>query len=225
MNALKIGNVVRVENSRVQVLITVKDLNILHDDRTYRIGQLGSYLTIPMDNKTLIGFVMGTGRQEVTVVDVEPQLMMDVQLVGEIHAGKFCRGVTEYPIVGDDVWVAIRKDFESIFGSFDQLLAGSKHPQSFTLGRFALNTEFEVKVLGSELFSKHVAVLGSSGSGKSCTTAKILQEVLDLNQSQVVLFDMHGEYRSAFCDDQGQMNANVTYLGTDDLVLPYWLQV
>ncbi|MEK7756435.1 MAG: DUF87 domain-containing protein, partial [Planctomycetota bacterium] len=34
---------------------------------------------------------------------------------------------------------------------------------------------------------------------------------------------MHGEYRSAFCDDQGQMNANVTHLGTDDLVLPYWL--
>lgn len=223
MNALKIGNVVRVENGRVQVLITVKDLNFLHEERTYRIGQLGSYVTIPMDNRTLIGFVMGTGRQEVTVVDVEPQLFMDVQLVGEIQAGRFCRGVNEYPIVGDDVWVAIRKDFESIFGSFDQLLAGSKHPRSITLGKFALNTEFEVKVLGSELFSKHVAVLGNSGSGKSCTTAKIVQEVLDLNQSQVVLFDMHGEYRSAFCDEQGQMNANVTYLGTDDLVLPYWL--
>jgi len=223
MNALKIGNVIRVENGRVQVLITVKDLNFLHEDRTYRIGQLGSYVTIPMDNRTLIGFVMGTGRQDVTVVDVEPQLLMDVQLVGEIQAGRFCRGVTEYPIVGDDVWVAIRNDFESIFGSFDQLLAGSKHPRSFALGRFALNSEFEVKVLGSELFSKHVAVLGNSGSGKSCTTAKIVQEVLDLNQSQVVLFDMHGEYRAAFSDDQGQMNANVTYLGTDDLVLPYWL--
>jgi len=223
MNALKIGNVIRVENGRVQVLITAKDLNFLHEERTHRIGQLGSYVTIPMDNRTLIGFVMGTGRQDVSVVDVEPQLHMDVQLVGEIQAGRFCRGVTEYPIVGDDVWVAIQKDFESIFGSFDQLLAGSKHPQSFTLGRFALNTEFEVKVLGSELFAKHVAVLGSSGSGKSCTTAKILQEVLDLNQSQVVLFDMHGEYRSAFCDDQGQMNANVTYLGTEELVLPYWL--
>jgi len=72
MNALKIGNVIRVENGRVQVLITVKDLNFLHEDRTYRIGQLGSYVTIPMDNRTLIGFVMGTGRQDVSVVDVEP---------------------------------------------------------------------------------------------------------------------------------------------------------
>lgn len=223
MDSLKIGNIVRVENGRVQVAITMKDLNLRHDERTYRIGQLGSYVSIPMNAKTLIGFVISTGRQEVAVADVEPSLLMDVQLVGEIQAGRFRRGVNEYPIVGDDVCMAIQKDFGSIFNSFDLLLSGSKHPQSFTLGRFALNAEFEVKVLGTELFAKHVAVLGNSGSGKSCTTAKVLQEVLRLNQSQVVLFDMHGEYRTAFSDDQGRMNESVTYLGVDDLVLPYWL--
>ena len=52
---------------------------------------------------------------------------------------------------------------------------------------------------------------------------RILQEVLDFGQSQAVLFDMHGEYRKAFSDEDGQLNANVTYLGVDDLVLPYWL--
>lgn len=223
MDPLKIGNVIRVESGRIQVVITAPNLNIEHGDQTYRIGQLGSYVTIPMDDRTLVGFVTGMGRQEVAVVDVEPQLIMNVQLIGEMRAGRFVRGVHEYPIVGDDVWVAARKDFETIFGSFDQLLSGSKHPQSFTLGKFALNTDFEVKILGSEFFAKHLGVVGNSGSGKSCTTAKILQEVLDLNQAQVVLFDLHGEYRSAFCDEQGQMNANVTYLGIDDLVLPYWL--
>lgn len=223
MNPLKIGNVIRVDSGCIEVLITVNDLDVVHEDQTYRVGQLGSYVTIPMDTRTLVGFVVSTGRQEVTVVDVEPQLLMKVQLLGEIQAGRFVRGVNEYPIVGDDVWVAVRNDFESIFGSFDQLLAGSKHPQSFTLGQFALNPDFEVKVLGTELLAKHVSLLGNSGSGKSCTTAKILQEILDLNQSQVVLFDMHGEYRSAFSDDDGQINANVTYLGVDDLILPYWL--
>jgi len=223
MNPLKIGNVIRVESDHIEVLITVKDLNLQHEDQSYRVGQLGSYVTIPMDNRTLVGFVTGSGRQELTVVDVEPQLIMRIQLLGEIHAGRFIRGVNEYPIVGDDVWVAVKGDFESIFGSFDQLLAGSKHPQSFTLGNFALNQEFEVKVLGTELFAKHLGVLGNSGSGKSCTTTRILQEVLDLQQSQVVLFDMHGEYKTAFSDEHGQLNANVTYLGVDDLVLPYWL--
>lgn len=223
MNALKIGNVTRIDSGEVQVVITAKDLNLLHEERTYRVGQIGSYVTIPMDTRTLVGFVTGFGRQEITVVDVEPQLIMHIQLLGEIQGGRFVRGVNEYPIIGDDVWVAVRKDFETIFGSFDQLLSGSKHPQSFTLGKFAYNPEFEVKVLGTELLSKHVGIVGNSGSGKSCTTAKVLQEILDLPQSQVVLFDMHGEYRRAFSDDDGQLNANITYLGVDDLVLPYWL--
>ncbi len=223
MNSLKIGNVVRITSGRLDVVVTALDLNLVHDDRTYRIGQLGSYVTIPMDTRTIVGFVMGLGRQEVTTADVEPQLIMQVQLLGEIKACQFQRGVNEYPIVGDDVWVAVQGDFEAIFGSMDQLLSGTKHPQSFSIGRFALNPEFEVKVLGTEMFAKHVAVLGNSGSGKSCTTAKILQEVLDLQEAQVVMFDMHGEYKAAFCDEDDQLNANANYFSAKDLVLPYWL--
>ena len=172
MNPLKIGNVVSVASGRVDVVLTARDLNLLHEDRTYRVGQIGSYVTIPMDDRTLVGFVTAVGRQEITVVDVEPQLIMQVQLLGELKAGRFTRGVNEYPIIGDDVWVAVHDDFEKIFGTLDQILSGSKHPESFTLGRFALNTEFEVKVLGTEMFSKHVAILGNSGSGKSCTRAR-----------------------------------------------------
>ena len=223
MNPLKIGNVVRVENGRVEVVITISDLDLTHDGQRFRVGQLASYVTIPMDSRTLVGLVTSTGRQETLSIDVEPQIFMQIQLLGEIRDGKFTRGVNEYPIVGDDVWVAARDDFETIFGSFDQLLAGSKHPQSFALGKFAYNTDFEVKVLGSPFLAKHVAILGNSGSGKSCTTTRILQEMLDLSESQVVLFDMHGEYRAAFSDEDGQINANVTYLGADDLVVPYWL--
>lgn len=223
MNPLQIGNVVSVKSGAVEVLITATELNLVYEDRLYRVGQLGSYVTIPMDERTLVGFVTGTGRQDGMAADVEPQLLMSVQLLGEIRDGRFTRGVNDYPIVGDEVWVAVRNDFETIFGSFDQLLAGSETPKSFSLGQFAYNPDFDVKILGSEFFAKHVAVLGNSGSGKSCTTTKILQEILDLNQSQVVLFDMHGEYRAAFCDDEGQLNANVTYLGVNDLVVPYWL--
>jgi len=223
MNPLKIGNVVRVQSGRVDVVITARDLNLLYEDRTYRVGQLGSYVTIPMDERTIVGFVVAAGRQETSGADVEPELIMNIQLLGEIQAGSFVRGVNEYPIIGDDVWVAVRSDFEAIFGSFDQLLSGSKHPRSFTLGKFAMNPDFEVKILGTEMFAKHVALLGNSGSGKSCTTTRILQEILDLNQAQVVMFDMHGEYRTAFSDEDGQINANVTYLDVDDLILPYWL--
>ena len=99
MNPLKIGNVIRVESGCIEVLITAKDLDLVYEDRAYRVGQLGSHVTIPMDDRTLVGFVTSTGRQEVAVVDVEPELILRVQLVGEIQAGRFVRGVHEYPIL------------------------------------------------------------------------------------------------------------------------------
>lgn len=222
MRSLKIGNVIRVQAGNLDVLLTVRDLDLEHDGRNYRVGQLGSYVTMPLDDRTLVGFVTACGRQE-TAADVEPEIIVNVQLLGEIKAGRFTRGVNEPPIVGDDVWVAVQDDFEAIFGSFDQLLAGAKHPKSFTLGKFAMNRDFDVKVLGSEFLNKHAAIVGNSGSGKSCTTAKILQEILHLPQAQIVMFDMHGEYRAAFSDEQGNIDPNVTYLGSEDLVLPYWL--
>ncbi|MCP4594551.1 MAG: ATP-binding protein [bacterium] len=223
MNPLKIGNIVRVESGRVEVVLTIRDYDLEHEGSEYRVGQLGSYVTVPLHDRSLVGFVTAIGREEIAVADLEPQIIMHVQLLGEIKGGRFIRGINESPVMGDDVWVAVQEDFEKIFGSFDQLLAGSDKPQSFTLGRFALNNDFEVKVLGTEFFGKSTAIVGNSGAGKSCTTAKVLQEAIRLPQCQVVLFDMHGEYRAAFSDENGRLDPNVTYLGTKDLVIPYWL--
>ena len=223
MNPLKIGNIIRAEAGRIDVILTIQDYDIEHGGREYRVGQIGSYVTVPLSDRSLVGFVTAVGREEVTVADLEPQTIMHVQLLGEVKGGRFIRGINESPVMGDDVWMAVQGDFEKIFGSFDQLLAGSEQAKSFTLGRFAMNQDFQVKVLGSEFFAKSMAVVGNTGSGKSCTTAKILQEIAKLPQSQVVLFDMHGEYRAAFSDENGNLNENVTYLGTEDLVIPYWL--
>ncbi len=223
MDAKKFGEVIQVESGCVDVLVTRPELTIDYAGRSYRLGQLGTYAAINMEGRTVIGFVTGSRRGLQEREDTEANVIIALQLLGEIKDGKFARGVNEYPIIGDDVRIAVREDFEQIFGSFDDLITDEGHPQSFTLGRFALSTDFEVRVLGSDFFAKHAAVVGNSGSGKSCTTTKILQEVLELSQSQVVLFDMHGEYRAAFCDEEGQLDANVTYLGVDDLVLPYWL--
>ncbi|MGB0716966.1 MAG: ATP-binding protein, partial [Phycisphaerae bacterium] len=173
----------------------------------------------------LLGFVVSSSRQQADQVGNTEQsaLMLSVQLLGELKDNHFKRGVNEYPIIGDDVHTALRDTFETIFSSFKQEVEGFEHPVSFKLGDFAYNTDFDVHVNGSQFLSKHVAVMGNSGAGKSCTTARILQELVDLPESQVVMFDMHGEYRAAFSDENGQLNANVTYLGAEDLVLPYWL--
>ncbi|MCP4248612.1 MAG: hypothetical protein GY778_16315, partial [bacterium] len=119
MHSLKIGNVIRVEAGQVEVLLSIRDLDLEHEGRNYRVGQLGSYVTIPLPDRLLVGFVTGSGRDEAPTAPAEPQVAVRVQLLGEIKSGRFTRGVHESPIVGDDVWVAVQKDFEAIFGSFD----------------------------------------------------------------------------------------------------------
>ncbi|MFQ5462813.1 MAG: ATP-binding protein [Phycisphaerae bacterium] len=224
MQPPKIGNVIAVESGRVAVLITTSDRHQVFEDRTYRVGQLGSYIIIPLDDRDLVGFVVSTRLQADSPGTEEPGLVLQVQLLGELRDGRFDRGVNEYPVVGDDVCLALRETFDTIFSSFEGAQQDdNEQASSFRLGRFTYNTDFDVRVKGSAFLAKHVGVLGNSGAGKSCTTAKILQEILDLSESQVVLFDMHGEYRAAFSDPNGQLNGNVIYLGADDLILPYWL--
>ena len=111
---LKIGNVIRVESGRIDVVLTIRDYDIEHDGREYRVGQLGAYVTVPLSDRSLVGFVTAVGREEGAVADLEPQTIMHVQLLGEIKGGRFTRGVNESPVMGDDVWVAVQEDFEKL---------------------------------------------------------------------------------------------------------------
>ena len=237
MDPLKIGHVIGVHGDHVEVQISVGDLHIEYHGTTYRVGRLGTYVTLPMGRHTLIGYVTRVGAQG----ELEPLpnpglprcITMSVQLIGTIRNDQFTRGVNAYPTLGDTVRLAIDEDFELIFGCFDALateksLDAKKVPdtssrKAFSLGRFAVDTDFEVRALGKEFFAKHVAVMGNSGSGKSVTTAKIVHEALKLPHTQIVLFDMHGEYRAAFSDEHGELLPNVAYLSDRNLVLPYWM--
>jgi hypothetical protein len=222
---LKIGYVCKVNGGALTALLTTRAGAVEYKGAKYRIGQLGGYIVVPMEHgERLIGFITGVGREDVVVTDIKPQNMLDVQLLGSVMDGRFTRGVRRYPTIGDEVHIAVQDDFASIFDTMADGAAEAGRPKrSFDLGRFAMNPDFRVHVLGKEFFSKHAAILGNSGSGKSCTTAKVIHESLKLPESQIVLFDLHGEYATAFSDASGQMDPNVTYLGEQDLILPYWL--
>lgn len=227
MDPLEIGYVIGVHGDEVEVQVGLGELHVPHRGKIYRVGRLGTYVTLPMERRTLIGFVTGIG----TTGELDPapnlptprRITMTVQLLGTVRDDKFQRGVNEYPTLGDPVRLGVEEDFALIFGCFDGLAAGEGYPRTFSMGRFAIDTDFEVKVLGKDFFAKHVAIMGNSGSGKSCTTAKIVHEALKLPNAQIVLFDMHGEYLSAFSDESGRARANVTYLCDRNLVLPYWM--
>ena len=79
--------------------------------------------------------------------------------------------------------------------------------ESFCFSSLSSNPSVKVPVNGNKFFNKHIAIVGSTGSGKSHTLSKIIQNAVaeknggfSLNNSHVIIFDIHSEYKSAFPD-------------------------
>jgi DNA helicase HerA-like ATPase len=113
------------------------------------------------------------------------------------------------------------------------LIYSSNKDYNFPFGRLVQNKSVELKIDANKFFSKHIALVGSTGSGKSCTVSKILQDVIGINQgknsnssnqknSHILIFDIHSEYKSAF-DLHKDEKFTLNILDVDSLKLPYWL--
>lgn len=99
-----------------------------------------------------------------------------------------------------------------------------------SLGTFTLDDDAVAYLNGNKLFQRHAVIVGSTGSGKSWTTARLLDQIAALPQANTVLFDIHGEYRplkgDAFQHFRIAGPADIEkQTGIDDgvLHLPYWL--
>ena len=206
-----------------------------------RPGQVGSYVVIPQNYGDLLAMVTAQrareqGRRSVDATE-QPNTVIILLAVGTIRQGQFRRGITHYPIVGESVRLAEEEDLAAIFSSWDSpekdqqtqsqqtptALPSVNHSPRLALGKFTHNRNYEVSLDGKAFCARHAAILGSSGSGKSCTVAQVVQQAVALPGTQVVLFDLHGEYLSAFSNDDGTPLPNVAYIGGHELVLPYWL--
>ena len=99
-----------------------------------------------------------------------------------------------------------------------------------SLGHFTLDDEAVAYLNGNKLFQRHAVVVGSTGSGKSWTTARLLDQIANLPQANVVLFDIHGEYRPLKSEAFKHLRIagptdieNKRGLSDGVLHLPYWL--
>ena len=104
---------------------------------------------------------------------------------------------------------------------------------SFSIGQLNNNESVNYAVNGNKFFGKHIAVVGSTGSGKSCAVAKLLQTVMHINcgknddfenlkNTHVIIFDIHSEYKTAFTLPDSE-NFKLNTLDVEKLCLPYWL--
>lgn len=182
--------------------------------------KVGSYLRVSDNDNSVMIAMIETFLIEVGV-DKNDQptrrYIIEANPLGMLRDGHFERGGETISIPPKKVEPAKLEEIQKIYQeSIDE-------KEKFTFARLAANEDISIPVDGNRFFNKHIAVIGSTGSGKSHTVAKIVQEAIlqkegaydGMNNSHIIIFDIHSEYRTAFPD--------ANYLDINNLVLPYWL--
>lgn len=192
--------------------------------RSYRVGQVGSFVRIPQGYHDLYGIIADVGATATPIALQDApspgERWMTVQLVGEIVEAAFERGVSQYPSINDEVHLVTETDLEKIYGSSE---AGQ-----VTIGRLAAAESIPVKIDLDRLVTRHSAVLGSTGSGKSTTVASLLRSIStgqgdekSFPSARILLLDVHGEYGKALSGVAKTLRVNPAE-GTSPLFIPYW---
>ena len=183
-----------------------------HADASMRMaGQVGSQIKIRVGDMWLLGNV-----RDLKADDHNDQhILARIDFLGEgVEAADgsladFRRGVTCYPVPGDKVHPVTRTDLKQIFEAVDRphIEIGTVYPTS----------DVRASLLYDAMLGKHFALLGSTGTGKSTSTALILHKIVEkAPQGHIVMLDPHGEYAAAFASTGMIFNV-------DNLNLPYWL--
>ncbi len=168
--------------------------------RSYRVGQVGSFVRIPQGYHNLYGIVSDVGAnatpEAVRDLGARGERWMTVQLVGEIIDVSFERGISQYPTINDEVHLVTEDDLAKIYGTDES--------GQILVGRLSGAESIPVRVDLDRLVTRHSAVLGSTGSGKSTTVTSLLRSVAGKTQdssalpsARILLLDIHGEYASA----------------------------
>jgi uncharacterized protein len=194
-----LGRIIRVDSSTVEVEVadTIPSAAPIINGRLYKIGQIGTFVKIPVGNISIYGIVSAVNNTPSTIKDDNRlydrgSRYLTVQLVGEkIGDDDFQKGVGTYPTINDEVHLVIEMDLFDIYGSKDD--------NSIEIGKHSSSENLSVNADIHKLVLRHSAILGSTGSGKSNTTVSFLSAILnDYPGSRVILVDPHGEYASAF---------------------------
>lgn len=191
--------------------------------RSYRVAQVGSFVRIPQGYHDLYGVISEVGAQATpdTLVDARQrgESWMTVQLVGEIVETSFERGISQYPGINDEVHLVTEDDLGRIYGA--------EHTGQITIGRLAGAESIPVQIDLDRLVTRHSAVLGSTGSGKSTTIASLLRSICQASggkhcsSSRILLLDIHGEYGDALKSVAEVFRVNPSE-DEQPLHVPYW---
>ena len=164
----------------------------------------------------IIGLVTEIGEQLFPSAGGNPSFrkVAKLDLIGELRAGdtgaaRFQRGVTEYPNIGDGAFMLTETELRLVYGTAD---ADRAH-----IGNLQQNSNIHVHIDIDNLVSRHFAILGATGVGKSSDVAIILNKILETRPNlRIFLVDPHNEYGRCFGEKANVFNPR-------NLRLPFWL--
>ncbi len=223
-----IGTVQDVAGTSVSVSLVSETATGLsfYKGESYRIGQVGSFVRIPLGYTSLFGIVsqVGAGAAPKAEGDLQPwgSQWLKIQLVGERgRAGRFERGVSQHPTINDAVHIVTEEDLREIYGPGD--------PVDFVaVGRLASAELIPALVNINKLVTRHSAVVGTTGAGKSTTVAGLLTSLSNPNRypsARIVILDIHGEYSKALADRSSVFRISTDAdqeKGEKPLQIPFW---
>ncbi len=221
-----LGTVQDVQGATISIALdkdTVSGLAFI-DGHGYRIGQIGSFVRIGIGFVDLFGIVsqVGAGAVPEALAKVEPYgyRWLKVQLIGEgWRSGEFKRGISQYPTIGDEAHLVTEQDLTRIYGRPDA-------PNFVRIGNLASAESIPALVDIDRLITRHSAVVGTTGAGKSTTVANLLASLSDpvrYPSSRIIVLDIHGEYHAALSDRATIFRVNADEArGEQPLFIPYW---
>ena len=213
--------VVKVENDDVLSDIQVNNLVIIQASKT---------------RQTLIGMVNKIIRTY-SDDDIEPEDeltansndIVKINMIGTLldkeglRENVFKRTLESVPEISSEVYIMSDENLSAFMNVISSISADGNDP--LNIGTYALNKHADAYLDGNKLFQKHAVIVGSTGSGKSCTVATIIQQIASLKSANAILFDIHGEYSPIMGDSIKHYKiAGPTDKHEDDILfLPYWL--
>lgn len=251
-----IGRVLSVDNFRVYIKVE-EDLRGAYKsgiNDIYEVARINSYLIIPVGAERVVALITRVTMKEEIDFDnnsTSIKLPTSARYVSAIMLGtitqknekeKFIQGVYNFPTLDNPVWYVTEKDLQHIFDDKKEI-EEINYQNNFYLpiGTSPVFSNYKVKICPDQFFVKHAAIIGNTGSGKSCTFASIIRNIFKfpykngqkLENAHFVIFDTNGEYKDAFLPDSfeikdkedalqlSQINAYY-YGGVDKVKVPYW---
>ncbi|PTU27729.1 ATP-binding protein [Stenotrophobium rhamnosiphilum] len=219
-----IGKLVSVAADKfvVEMHAGTDNFTVVGFDDIHYVARLGSFVVVPVQSEFVVAEVVGLREKDASQrsgsgADLEKASsakFLDVVPLGMLpqdENGDFRFGVTVFPALYTDALYVLDQELDRIFEtSQPSEVIPNKEPntayKALAIGSSVIFDGYDVKVLVDEFFGGHSAILGNTGSGKSCTVASVLQSLFEkpdeykARGATFIVFDVNGEYETAFAD-------------------------